>query len=99
MLPVEVRIVPTYEVVANLDLLNSYTGLTLPLIASATATFLFRQCFLSIPGELVEAARMDGAGPWRFFFDIFAAPVSDKYCGIVCDFIHIWVGINIYGLC
>jgi sn-glycerol 3-phosphate transport system permease protein len=70
MLPVEVRIVPTYEVVANLDLLNSYTGLTLPLIASATATFLFRQCFLSIPGELVEAARMDGAGPWRFFFDI-----------------------------
>jgi len=70
MLPVEVRIVPTYEVVANLDLLNSYTGLTLPLIASATATFLFRQCFLSVPGELVEAARMDGAGPWRFFFDI-----------------------------
>lgn len=70
MLPVEVRIVPTYEVVANLDLLNSYTGLTLPLIASATATFLFRQCFLSIPGELVEAARIDGAGPIRFFFDI-----------------------------
>ena len=70
MLPVEGRIVPTYEVVANLDLLNSYTGLTLPLIASATATFLFRQCFLSIPGELVEAARIDGAGPIRFFFDI-----------------------------
>ncbi|CUB04612.1 sn-glycerol-3-phosphate ABC transporter permease UgpE [Marinomonas fungiae] len=70
MLPVEVRIVPTYEVVANLDLLNSYTGLTLPLIASATATFLFRQCFMSIPGELVEAARIDGAGPIRFFFDI-----------------------------
>lgn len=70
MLPVEVRIVPTYEVVANLDLLNSYTGLTLPLIASATATFLFRQCFMSIPGELVEAARIDGAGPMRFFFDI-----------------------------
>lgn len=70
MLPVEVRIVPTYEVVANLDLLNSYTGLTLPLIASATATFLFRQCFMTIPGELVEAARIDGAGPIRFFFDI-----------------------------
>ncbi|WP_067215464.1 sn-glycerol-3-phosphate ABC transporter permease UgpE [Marinomonas gallaica] len=70
MLPVEVRIVPTYEVVANLNLLNSYTGLTLPLIASATATFLFRQCFMSIPGELVEAARIDGAGPIRFFFDI-----------------------------
>ncbi|MFD1382719.1 sn-glycerol-3-phosphate ABC transporter permease UgpE [Rhodanobacter aciditrophus] len=70
MLPVEVRIVPTYEVIANLNLLNSYTGLTLPLIASATATFLFRQCFMSMPGELVEAARIDGAGPIRFFFDI-----------------------------
>lgn len=70
MLPVEVRIVPTYEVVANLNMLNSYTGLTLPLIASATATFLFRQCFMTIPGELVEAARIDGAGPVRFFFDI-----------------------------
>ncbi|MDH2434050.1 glycerol-3-phosphate transporter membrane protein [Pokkaliibacter plantistimulans] len=70
MLPVEVRIVPTYKVVADLSLLNSYTGLALPLIASATATFLFRQCFLTIPGELVEAARIDGAGPWRFFKDI-----------------------------
>lgn len=70
MLPVEVRIVPTYEVIANLNLLNSYTGLTLPLIASATATFLFRQCFMSMPGEIVEAARIDGAGPIRFFFDI-----------------------------
>ena len=70
MLPVEVRIVPTYEVVANLNMLNSYAGLTLPLIASATATFLFRQCFMSVPSELVEAARIDGAGPIRFFFDI-----------------------------
>ena len=70
MLPVEVRIVPTYEVIANLNLLNSYTGLTLPLIASATATFLFRQCFMTMPNELVEAARIDGAGPIRFFFDI-----------------------------
>lgn len=70
MLPVEVRIVPTYEVVANLDMLNSYSGLVLPLIASATATFLFRQCFMTVPGELVEAARIDGAGPIRFFFDI-----------------------------
>lgn len=70
MLPVEVRIVPTYDVVSNLDLLNSYTGLILPLIASATATFLFRQCFMTVPGELVEAARIDGAGPIRFFFDI-----------------------------
>jgi sn-glycerol 3-phosphate transport system permease protein len=70
MLPVEVRIVPTYEVVASLGLLNSYTGLILPLIASATATFLFRQLFMTIPDELTEAARVDGAGPVRFFIDI-----------------------------
>jgi len=70
MLPVEVRIVPTYEVVANFGMLNSYWGLTLPLIASATATFLFRQLFLTIPDELAEAARIDGATPMRFFFDI-----------------------------
>lgn len=70
MLPVEVRIVPTYEVIAGLGLLNSYSGLILPLIASATATFLFRQLFLTIPDELVEAARIDGAGPMRFFFDV-----------------------------
>jgi sn-glycerol 3-phosphate transport system permease protein len=70
MLPVEVRILPTYEVVSDLGLLNSYLGLTLPLIASATATFLFRQFFMSIPDELVEAARVDGAGPIRFFIDI-----------------------------
>jgi len=70
MLPVEVRIVPTYEVVAKMGLLNSYTGLILPLIASATATFLFRQFFMSIPNELCEAARVDGAGPVRFFLDI-----------------------------
>ena len=70
MLPVEVRILPTYKVVADLGLLNSYAGLTLPLIASATATFLFRQIFLTIPDELVEAAKIDGAGPVRFFFDI-----------------------------
>ncbi len=70
MLPVEVRIVPTYEVVASFGMLNSYSGLILPLIASATATFLFRQLFLTIPDELAEAARIDGAGPVRFFFDI-----------------------------
>jgi sn-glycerol 3-phosphate transport system permease protein len=70
MLPVEVRIVPTYEVVAGFGLLNSYSGLILPLIASATATFLFRQLFMTIPDELVEAARVDGAGPVRFFLDI-----------------------------
>lgn len=70
MLPVEVRILPTYEVVANLNMLDSYWGLTVPLIASATATFMFRQVFLTIPDELLEAARIDGAGPMRFFWDI-----------------------------
>lgn len=70
MLPVEVRISPTFEVVSNLGLVNTYAGLTLPLIASATATFLFRQFFLTVPDELIEAARIDGAGPMRFFKDI-----------------------------
>ena len=70
MLPVEVRIVPTFEVIANFGMLNSYSGLIFPLIASATATFLFRQFFLTIPDELVEAARVDGAKPMRFFWDI-----------------------------
>lgn len=70
MLPVEVRIVPTYEVVAGFGMLNSYSGLIFPLIASATATFLFRQFFMTIPDELAEAARVDGARPMRFFIDI-----------------------------
>ncbi len=70
MLPVEVRIVPTYEVVANFGMLNSYSGLIFPLIASATATFLFRQFFMTVPDELAEAARVDGARPTRFFWDI-----------------------------
>jgi len=70
MLPVEVRILPTYEVVAQLGMLDTYWGLSIPLIASATATFMFRQTFLTIPDELLEAARIDGAGPMRFFFDI-----------------------------
>jgi len=70
MLPVEVRILPTFEVVADLGMLNSYAGLSIPLIASATATFLFRQFFLTVPEELAEAARIDGAGPLKFFRDI-----------------------------
>ncbi len=70
MLPVEVRILPTFEVVAGLGLVDTYVGLTVPIIASATATFLFRQFFLTVPDELTEAARIDGAGPIRFFFDI-----------------------------
>jgi sn-glycerol 3-phosphate transport system permease protein len=69
MLPVEVRIIPTYKIVADLSLIDTYGGLTLPLIASATATLLFRQFFLTIPDELVEAAKIDGAGPWRFLVD------------------------------
>lgn len=70
MLPVEVRIIPTFKVVADLGMLNSYAGLSIPLIASATATFLFRQVFLTIPDELLDAARIDGAGPMKFFRDI-----------------------------
>jgi sn-glycerol 3-phosphate transport system permease protein len=69
MLPVEVRIYPTYKIAADLNLLDSYAGLTIPLIASATATLFFRQFFMTIPDELVEASKLDGAGPFRFFFD------------------------------
>ena len=91
MLPVEVRIIPTFKVVSDLGLLNSYAGLTLPLIASATATFLFRQFFLTVPDELLEAARMDGAGPLRFFFDILlplsATPIAALF---VIQFIYGW---------
>src|SRR5213083_314755 len=78
MLPVEVRILPTYKVVSDLHMLDSYAGLTLPLIASATATFLFRQFFLTIPEELAEAARIDGAGPMRFFWDV-VVPLSKTH--------------------
>ena len=70
MLPVEVRILPTFQVIADLGMLNSYWGLSIPLIASATATFMFRQVFLTIPDEMLESARIDGAGPLRFFWDI-----------------------------
>ncbi len=75
MLPVEVRIVPTFEVVARFQMLNSYSGLIFPLIASATATFLFRQFFMTVPDELAEAARVDGSRPMRFFWDILV-PMS-----------------------
>jgi len=75
MLPVEVRIIPTYAVMSDFGLINSFTGLWVPLIASATATLLYRQVFVAIPDELIEAARMDGAGPLRFFWDI-VVPVS-----------------------
>jgi len=92
MLPVEVRIIPTFAVVANLGLLNSYAGLTLPLIASATATFLFRQFFLTIPDELMEAARVDGAGPIKFFRDILLPLSRTNIAALfVILFIYGWV--------
>jgi sn-glycerol 3-phosphate transport system permease protein len=91
MLPVEVRIIPTYEVMSDLGLLNTYAGLTLPLIASATATFLFRQFFMTVPDELAEAARIDGAGPMRFFWDV-VLPLSKTTMAalFVIQFIYGW---------
>ncbi len=91
MLPVEVRILPTYKVLSDLGMLNTYAGLTIPLIASATATFLFRQFFLTVPDELVEAARIDGAGPMRFFWDILV-PLSQTSIAalFVIQFIYGW---------
>jgi sn-glycerol 3-phosphate transport system permease protein len=91
MLPVEVRILPTYQVVSDLGLLNTYAGLTVPLIASATATFLFRQFFLTIPDELVEAARIDGAGPMRFFKDVLLPLSTTSIAALfVIQFIYGW---------
>jgi sn-glycerol 3-phosphate transport system permease protein len=91
MLPVEVRIFPTVQVISSLGLINSYVGLTVPLIASATATFLFRQFFMTLPDELVEAARIDGAGPMRFFFDV-VLPLSKTNIAalFVITFIYGW---------
>ena len=91
MLPVEVRIIPTFKVVSDLGMINSYVGLTLPLIASATATFLLRQFFLTVPEELAEAARIDGAGPMRFFWDV-VLPLSKTTIAalFVIQFIYGW---------
>ena len=91
MLPVEVRIIPTFKVIADLGMLNSYAGLTVPLIASATATFLFRQFFMTVPDELAEAARVDGAGPMRFFWDVLL-PLSKTTMAalFVIQFIYGW---------
>ncbi|OLP42459.1 sn-glycerol-3-phosphate ABC transporter permease UgpE [Rhizobium oryziradicis] len=91
MLPVEVRILPTYKVIVDLGLIDTYTGLTLPLMASATATFLFRQFFLTIPGELVEAARIDNAGPFRFMKDILLPLSATNIAALfVILFIYGW---------
>ena len=91
MLPVEVRILPTYKVLSDLNMLNTYAGLTVPLIASATATFLFRQFFMTVPDEMVEAARVDGAGPMRFFKDVLV-PLSQTSIAalFVIQFIYGW---------
>jgi sn-glycerol 3-phosphate transport system permease protein len=94
MLPVEVRIIPTYTVMSSLSLINSFAGLSVPLIASATATLLFRQVFLAIPDELMEAARMDGAGPWRFLRDILL-PVSAANIAALFAILFVW-GWNQY---
>ncbi|NGN42489.1 sn-glycerol-3-phosphate ABC transporter permease UgpE [Mesorhizobium sp. CGMCC 1.15528] len=91
MLPVEVRILPTYKVMVDLGLIDTYAGLTLPLMASATATLLFRQFFMTIPGELVEAARVDGAGPFRFFKDILLPLSKTNIAALfVIQFIYGW---------
>ncbi|WP_062207482.1 ABC transporter permease subunit [Aureimonas sp. AU12] len=118
MLPLEVRIVPTYAVAANalqpfqaiLDvtgltsliavltglqvklnwgLLNSYTGLALPLVATATGTFLYRQFFLTLPDELAEAAKMDGSGPVRFFFEVLL-PISRPTMAALGTIMFVW---------
>ena len=91
MLPVEVRILPTYQIVSDLGMLNTYAGLTIPLIASATATFLFRQFFMSVPDELVEAARMDGASPMQFFKDVLLPLSKTSIAALfVIQFIYGW---------
>jgi len=91
MLPVEVRIVPTYQVVADFGMINSFSGLTIPLIASATATFLFRQFFLTVPDELAEAAKMDGASPMQFFWDVLLPLSRTSIAALfVIQFIYGW---------
>ncbi|WP_375616460.1 MULTISPECIES: sn-glycerol-3-phosphate ABC transporter permease UgpE [unclassified Bartonella] len=92
MLPVEVRILPTYMVVAKLGMINTYSGMIIPLIASATATFLFRQFFLTVPDELLEAARVDGAGPFKFFKDILLPLSKSNIAALfIIMFIYGWI--------
>ena len=91
MLPVEVRIYPTYKVVSDLHLLDTYTGLILPLIASATGTLLFRQFFMTVPDELLEASKIDGAGPFRFFKDTLLPLSTTTIAALfVIQFIYGW---------
>ncbi|EJF83681.1 sn-glycerol-3-phosphate ABC transporter permease UgpE [Bartonella rattimassiliensis] len=92
MLPVEVRILPTYMVVAKLGMIDTYSGMIIPLIASATATFLFRQFFLTVPDELLEAARIDGAGPFKFFKDILLPLSKSNIAALfIIMFIYGWI--------
>jgi sn-glycerol 3-phosphate transport system permease protein len=91
MLPVEVRIIPTYAVITNLHMVNTFAGLTIPLIASATATLIFRQFFLTVPDEMVDAAKIDGAGPMRFFWNILLPLSSSTVAALfVILFIYGW---------
>ena len=91
MLPVEVRIYPTYKIVSDLGMLDTYTGLILPLIASATGTLLFRQFFMTVPDELVEASKIDGAGPFRFFKDtLLPLSMTTIAALFVIQFIYGW---------
>ncbi|OPB31233.1 sn-glycerol-3-phosphate ABC transporter permease UgpE [Bartonella sp. AR 15-3] len=92
MLPIEVRIIPTYTIVAQLGMINTYSGMIIPLIASATATFLFRQFFLTVPDELLEAARVDGAGPLKFFKDILLPLSKSNIAALfIIMFIYGWI--------
>jgi sn-glycerol 3-phosphate transport system permease protein len=91
MLPVEVRIIPTYAVVSNLGMIDTFAGLTIPLIASATATLLFRQFFMTVPDELVDASQIDGAGPMRFFWDVLLPLSRNNIAALfVILFIYGW---------
>jgi sn-glycerol 3-phosphate transport system permease protein len=94
LLPLEVRIIPSYQVVAGLGLIDTHTGLIVPLIASATGTFFFRQFFRTVPDELLEAARLDGATPWRFFVDILI-PLSKTMVAAILIIMFV-VGWNQY---
>jgi sn-glycerol 3-phosphate transport system permease protein len=89
MLPVPVRIVSTYQVISDLGWLNSYTGLIVPLIASATGTFMFRQFYQGVPGEMVEAAQIDGAGPLRFLWSIL---LPNSWPNIAALFVVLFIG-------
>jgi sn-glycerol 3-phosphate transport system permease protein len=91
LVPLEVRIFPTYKIVSDLGLTNSYTGLILPLVASATATFFFRQFYRTIPDELLESAKLDGANSWRFFCRFLGSIVQNYDCSNVYIYVCLWI--------